>query len=83
MSASSSKGANTAERAPIAMPRPDSRMRRHWSKRSPAESPLCSKNTWSPKRARKRSTSWWVSEISGTSTITPRSRRNALALARR
>ena len=63
-------------------PRP-ARSRRHISCRSRGVRPEWRTATSSPKRARKRATSCGVSAISGTSTIEPRPRSRAAAMARR
>ena len=77
-----SSGANTAERAPMTTFASPERMRRHSSKRSPADSRECSTAASPPKRRRNQSTIWGVSEISGTSMIAPRPEAMACRMAR-
>src|SRR5439155_269313 len=78
-----SGGAKSADREPMTTSAAPSRTRRHSSKRSPAESALCSSATRSPKRAMKRATTCAVRTISGTRTMTPSPRASVSAAARR
>ena len=65
-------GANTALRAPITTRASPERMRRHSSKRSPADSAECSTAASPPNRLCSQATIWGVSAISGTSTMAVR-----------
>ena len=86
ISPSRSTGANTADRAPMAMRARPCRILCHSSCRSPADKWLCNTATsvcCGPElnRALKRSTVCGVSEISGTSTIAPWPCSSASAMA--
>ena len=79
----SGTGAKTAERAPTTTRASPSRIRHHWSCRSPAESSLWRTDTVAPKRAVAARTSIGVRPISGTRTIAPRPRASADSMARK
>ena len=60
-----------------------SRIRHHWSWRSPADSSLCTTATVGPKRADAARTRNGVSAISGVRIRTPRPRARAASAARK